>query len=146
MKLQHIFLGILFTCIIHLSFAQKAERKGERIESFKIAFITKRLDLTSEEATRFWPVYNQYQSELKELRDKNKKVLMNAYINIETMSDKEIELVLDDEYAFKQNELNVIKKYLPQFKLVLPVRKVAKLFKAEEDFKTELLKRMQQNK
>jgi hypothetical protein len=61
------------------------------------------------------------------------------------MSDADVSKVLEDELVFKQNELNLTKKYLPQFKTVLPVKKVAKLFKAEEDFKTELLKRMQQN-
>ena len=146
MKPLNLIAALLLICFMLPSFAQRGEKKGERIESFKIAFITKRLDLTSDEASRFWPVYYQYQDELKELRDRNKKILLNAYLNIETMTDKEIEKVLDDEITFKQNELNVIKKYLPKFIAVLPMRKVAKLFKAEEDFKAELLKRMQQNK
>ncbi len=146
MKPINLIIAVLFSLFFSSVIAQKGERKGERIESFKIAFVTKRLDLTTDEATKFWPVYNQYQDELKDLRERNRKVLLNAYLNIETMTDKEIEKVLDDEIAFKQNELNVIKKYVPQFKTVLPMRKVAKLFKAEEDFKTELLKRMQQNK
>jgi len=145
MKTLKLVLVILFLSIFTTSFAQRGERKKDEIESYKIAFITKRLDLSSDEATKFWPVYNQYQDELKELRTRNRKALVNVYQNIEIMSDADIAKVLDDELAFKQNELNVTKKYLPQFKTVLPVKKVAKLFKAEEDFKSELLKRMQQN-
>jgi hypothetical protein len=38
--------------------------RREQIESMKIAFLTKRLDLTPEEAKKFWPVYNQYSEEL----------------------------------------------------------------------------------
>ena len=145
MKTLKFLIAIVFLSFFTNSFAQRGERKKDEIESFKIAFITKRLDLTTDEATKFWPVYNQYQDELKDLRVKNRRALLNVYQNIETMSDAEIAKVLDDELAFKQNELNVTKRFLPQFKTVLPVRKVAKLFKAEEDFKTELLKRMQQN-
>ena len=102
--------------------------------------------MTSDEASKFWPIYNQYQSELKVLREKNKKELVDAYSNFETMADADVNKVMEDELTFKQNELNLTKKYLPQFKTALPVKKVAKLFKAEEDFKSELIKRIQQNK
>ena len=145
MKTLKLLIAIISLSFFTSAFAQRGEHKKDEIESYKIAFITKRLDLTSDEATKFWPVYNQYQDELKELRSRNRKALVNVYQNIETMSDADIAKVLDDELAFKQNELNLTKKYLPQFKTVLLVKKVAKLFKAEEDFKTELLKRMQQN-
>ena len=49
----------------------KAERQNERkenIEAMKIGFLTKKLDLTPEEAQKFWPVYNQYSDKMKELR------------------------------------------------------------------------------
>jgi hypothetical protein len=59
------------------------------------------------------------------------------------MSDPEIEKFVDSEVAFRQAELDVLKKYQVQFKKVLPIRKVAKLIRAEEDFKRELLKRIQ---
>ncbi len=145
MKTLKLLIAIISVSFFTSAFAQRGESKKDEIESYKIAFITKRLDLSPDEAEKFWPVYKQYQDELKELRSRNRKALVNVYQNIETMSDADIAKVLDDELAFKQNELNVTKKYLPQFKTVLPVKKVAKLFKAEEDFKTELLKRMQQN-
>jgi hypothetical protein len=145
MKTLKLLIAIISISFFTSSFAQRGEKRREDIETFKIAFITKRLDLTTDEATKFWPVYDQYQDELKDLRQKNRKTLFNVYQNIETMSDADVSKVLEDELVFKQNELNLTKKYLPQFKTVLPVKKVAKLFKAEEDFKTELLKRMQQN-
>ena len=127
------------------AFAQKSEQGDDNIKTFKIAFITKRLDLTSDQAEKFWPVYNQYQEELRALREKNKKALLNVYLNIDNLSEKDMEKVLDDEIAFHQSELDVTKKYVPKFKTVLPVRKVLKLFKAEEEFKSELLKRSRQN-
>src|ERR1035438_1739644 len=143
MKILNLIAAFLISGFVFNAFGQKAG--GESIESFKIAFITKRLDLTSEQAEKFWPIYNKYQDELKVLRENNTKILLNVYVNIETMSDNELEGIVNQELTFRQNELDVTKKYIPQFKSVLPIRKVLKLFKAEEDFKKELIKRVSQN-
>ena len=35
------------------------KEQKERLESFRIQFITKKLDLTPAEAEKFWPVYNE---------------------------------------------------------------------------------------
>ena len=34
----------------------------DRLNAYKIAFFTKRLNLTPKEAERFWPVYNEFQN------------------------------------------------------------------------------------
>ena len=143
MKILNLIAAFLISGFVFNAFGQKAGE--DNVHTFKIAFITKRLDLTSEQAEKFWPIYNKYEDELKLLRDANSKVLLNVYINIETMNDNELEGIVNQELTFRQNELDVTKKYIPQFKSVLPIRKVLKLFKAEEDFKKELIKRMSQN-
>ena len=43
------------------------ESKAERIQALKIAFITQKLQLTADEAQKFWPVYNQYDNEIRSL-------------------------------------------------------------------------------
>ena len=136
---------ILFIMVQH-SFAQPggppppvSDEKREEIEAMKVGFLTRKLELTSEEAKIFWPVYNQYQGELDKLRDSRRKERMAAKNEMEGMSDKEIEKIVDGEITFRQSELDVMKKYNSQFKSVLPMKKVAKLYRAEEDFKRELL-------
>ncbi len=59
------------------------------------------------------------------------------------MSDAEVEKMVDQEMAFRQSELDLQKKYHPQFKKVLPIKKVAKMYKAEDDFRRELLNQLQ---
>ena len=46
----------------------QAQEGNDKIESLKIAYITKRLQLTPEESQKFWPVYNQYEAEKKQIR------------------------------------------------------------------------------
>jgi len=127
-------------------FAQKERPMRDKVEAFKVGFLTERLNLTPEEAKAFWPVYNKYQDELEVLRKSRRENLVNAKMNFDEMSDKDIEKVIDNELSSRQSELDLLKKYHPQFKQVLPVKKVAKLYRAEEDFKRKLLDMIQERK
>ena len=129
---------VLFSAIV---FAQENKPPvRERLESLKVGF------LSAEEAKVFWPVYNKYQDELEQLRKSRRENLMNAKLNFDEMSDSEVEKTIDNELMYRQGELDVLKKYNPQFKKVLPVKKVAKLYKAEEDFKRKLIDMIQDRK
>ncbi|MBN8696377.1 MAG: hypothetical protein J0L87_07595 [Bacteroidetes bacterium] len=153
--LKQVFLIVLLT-ISTLSIAQPhggmgtpppnkkgnhAEKK-QNIEAMKIAFITQKLDLTPEEAQQFWPVYNQYNDKLQELRKKRKAEFKENKDNFETLSDKEVEQIVDSEITFKQKEIDLQKEYHAKYKAVLPIKKVAKLYHAEEQFKRVLLEKL----
>jgi len=118
----------------------------EKVDAMKIGFLTDYLDLTSEEAKSFWPVYNKYQDEIDQLRKSRRQNIMNDQSNFDSMSDAELEKTVDSEIAFRQSELDIQKKYHPQFKKVLPMKKVAKLYRAEEEFKKKLLEMIRERK
>jgi hypothetical protein len=126
--------------------AQDRKPAMEKVESMKIGFLTNRLDLTPDEAKTFWPVYDQYSDELQKLRKDRRENIQDARENFDSMSDAEIGKAVDNEINFRQSELEIVKKYHPQFKKILPIRKVAKLYKAEEDFKRKLLEILQERK
>src|SRR5690349_20149182 len=146
MQKNRLALCLLFNLWIGVAMAQPGGgppqgEKKEEIEAMKVGFLTQKLDLTPEEAKTFWPVYNQYQGELDKLREGHRQDRKAARDEMETMSDKDLEKIVDGEIAFRQSELDIMKKYNSQFKSVLPMKKVAKLYRAEEDFKRELLQR-----
>jgi len=87
---------------------------GASLDAMKIAFITKRLDLTPEEAEKFWPIYNRYAAEVRQ-----------AYI---TYRDHQNEIELDEAL------LNIRKKYSTEFAKALSPEKVNQFFRAEKDF------------
>lgn len=120
--------------------------KRENIEAQKVAFLTKKLDLTPEEAQKFWPVYNQYDDKLQELRKKRREDMKNAKENFDALTDKEIEQLVDNEIAFRQKELDIQKEYHGKFKSLLPIKKVAQLYRADEEFKRFLLKELKDRK
>ena len=49
------------------------EKLAQTIDALKVAYITKQLDLTPEEAQKFWPVYNVFAIELKKAKIERKK-------------------------------------------------------------------------
>jgi Spy/CpxP family protein refolding chaperone len=145
---KRLFATLLFAlCIFSgAAFSQESNNDGpdrkENIESMKIAFITKKLDLTPQEAQQFWPVYNQYNDKAKELRKKRRQEGREARLNFDELSDKEVEQVISNDMAYRQKELDLQKEYHEKFKSVLPIKKVAKLYAAEEQFKIVLINKL----
>jgi hypothetical protein len=105
---------LLLTCFAFTILIGVAQN-GKNLVALKIAYITKRLDLSPEEAQKFWPYYNQYSEELARTRQ-------DAIRN----SKSEIEL---DEAL-----LNVRKKYSTLFSQALSPQKVDIFFKSEKEF------------
>jgi len=136
-----------------VAFAQPASRpldppkteKREEIESYRIAFLTQKLSLTPEEAQRFWPVFNQFTAEMKTVKA-NRVSKRDMKNDIQNQSDKDFEKLVHGEIAIRQQELDVVKKYHTQFKQVLPIKKVAILYRAEDEFKKELLEKIRERK
>ena len=137
---------LLILCIVFAFGIKTNAQPQEKVEALKVGFITQRLDLTTEEAKVFWPVYNKYSDELKKLRRTTKGKLSEEFDELSKMSDADADKMLNEMTNFKVSEAELIKKYAAEFKKVVPVKKVVLLFKAENDFKRELLNKLMQRK
>jgi hypothetical protein len=141
---------ILFILLISLSFGATAqnnddadEGKNEKIAALKIAFITERLNLSSKEAEVFWPVFNRFEQEMKAVRKKEKQAA-RIFKDKPNATEAEADKFIAEQVQLKQQELDVLKRYLPEFKKVLPASKVARLLSLEQEFKLQLLRSMKQ--
>jgi len=119
------------------------EAHKEKIETFKISYLTKQLELTPEEAQQFWPVYNEYQQKLEAIRQQ-RRALKNPGKPFSDLTDKEVEELIDSEIEFQQQDFDIRKTYHERFKSVLSVRQVARLYHAEHEFKRLLLQHLRQ--
>lgn len=124
----------------------RSPEQREQLEALKIAFITEELNLSPDEAQTFWPVYNEMENQLKEIRRSKRENQKNARTNFDVMTDSEIEKSMESGLALSQQELDVKRDYASKFKKVLPIRKVAKLYASEERFKQRLLKRFKEKR
>jgi len=146
MKKTILVITILLSCLLAKAQPGPAGdgEKKEKIEAIKVGYITKELNLTSDEAKVFWPVYNQFDTEMEAIRKSRMSKLMNAKINFDDMSDTDVAKTIDAEFSSQLDELNIKKKYNEEFKKVLPVKKVAKFWVAEQKFKLYLLEQLKQ--
>ncbi len=115
----------------------------EQIEAFRVAYYTRELSLSSSEAQRFWPVYNAFTDDLEANRADQRNIqaqLRQAYLS---GSDAEVEKLLDNLMDLRREETEISIQYHTLFKEVLPIRKVAMMYKAENDFKRKLLEHLQ---
>jgi len=131
-------------------FAQPAEDnipedRREEIEALKVAFLTRRMELTPEESQVFWPVYNQYQGELGALRREGQKIKTQAR-RVEDPAIEELDDLSARRFALERQRIDIEEKYYEEFKKVLPPRKIAIYYVAEQAFKRELLRRLQERR
>ena len=138
----HIASILIMTIGCQISFAQNNK---EKIEALKVAFIAKELSLSPQEAQVFWPVYNEWQDKIEAIKSKRKE-FKRIRENPEALSDKEIEAYLSSELMVRQRETELFKEYTERLRKILPIKKVALLYKAEEEFKKELIKQLKESK
>ena len=120
------YLLIILAILGSYSFTMAQNGNGrERIQALKVAFITQKLHLTSSEAEKFWPVYNQYDNEIMQLRANNKN------------GD-----ILDNE----QKLLDTRKKYKASFEKILGPERLNDLYKAERDYRNVLIQRLKERR
>ncbi len=135
-----LLLLILITCF-NISFAQ--EHRREEIESFRVAYFTRQVGLNTDEAKKFWPVYNEMQEEIQKLQRERRMRHRNGREAHENLSDAELEKMINEEFISRQKELDIEKKYHERYKEILPMKKLAQYYRAQEGFKRELLKKIQ---
>lgn len=105
----------------------------ENAEAMKIAFITQHLQLSELQATKFWPIFNNYEAEKKSLRE-NMFGGINSKKNIDSLSDAEANQMLTNYISFKNKENELTEKYIPEFKKVLDAKQVVKLITSKKQF------------
>ncbi|UYZ59785.1 hypothetical protein [Hymenobacter latericus] len=142
-RLPHLLLLMLLA--LGAGAPAMAQRPGggprmERLESARVAYITEKLALTPEQSQRFWPLYNEYTDKRRALRREGGQTMRGK--DFTTMSDREIQAALDQQFATRQNELNLDKDYVKRFQKVITLRQVAQLQQAEREFTKALIKRL----
>lgn len=117
--------------------------RQEKIKAIKTAFITERLDLSSKEAEKFWPIYNAYEDKLNGLRRSERReirVMMSDGVN--NLSDGEANDILDKLINLKIKDLSYYQELIQELKAAISPKKILLLKRAEEDFKKRLLERL----
>lgn len=122
------------------------QQNKERIEAQKVAFITDRLDLSVDEAERFWPVYNNYKNQLEANRKAWREANKITPEDIDEMTDTEAMDISQAQLVHEQEMLDLRKELINNMKGVIPPQKVLKLLEAEKEFRVELMRKVSYGK
>lgn len=118
----------------------------EKIKTLKVAFITERLSLTSEEAQAFWPIYNEHERNIQMIRRKERLEIQSKLMDMELLTNAEANQLLNRLVAFEQEKQDLHIAFINRMSKVISPKKTLLLIKAEEDFKRRLLREMQQRR
>lgn len=137
-KIGLLILAILFT--VTTVWAQPDNPKHrERIKALKIAYITEHVELSAEQAEKFWPVYNRFEKEMHSLH----RGFMEKYRSDNPDTDpRTAHEYIDANLDFQEQALELKKKYKDEFLKVISAQQVADLYRAERGFKEMLLKEL----
>jgi hypothetical protein len=111
----------------------------ELIKTKKIAFMTEQIGLTSQEAEKFWPVYNELEKERYLLMDKKRELEQMSDTPNPGMKEADYRKLAIEIAAAHAKEGLLIDEYNLKFLNVLPAEKVVKLYRAEGKFRASLM-------
>lgn len=136
-----ILIPILFL-VSFISFSQDFKEKREKIKALKVAYITEELNLTTDEAQKFWPIYNMYDDKQFNLRHQKMRSIVNKFEDggIDKLTDKEATSLVNQMEAIDEELYLLKKKFVNDLQTVISAKKIIKLKRTEDGFNRKLLK------
>jgi hypothetical protein len=135
----------IFTLVVLLiSLTGMAQRQFdpqtiELIKTKKIAFLTEAIGLTSQEAQKFWPIYNELEKERYLLMDKKRDLEEKSESPKPGMTDADYRKLATEIVVAHAKEGSLLEEYNLKFLNILPAEKVVKLYRAEGKFRGYLM-------
>lgn len=147
--MRHIKI-IISTCLLLLNAGwvlgqRNVDFDNPKIEQLKIGYLTEKMDLSTREAQKFWPLYNEYNQEMRLVKGKTRLKMNEIKLSLGNTSEKELEQLADELVDLRIKEGKIFEKYYPQFKSALSIEKVLQFYKAEEEFPRWVLRQVRQN-
>jgi hypothetical protein len=141
--MKRIFLsGLILVFSIINVLAQGGQRNWQEqyreLESQRIAFLTKELSLTPEEAQVFWPVYNEYNQKRNRMMIQHRRQ-RNESGDLNQLNERELKILAELDVKSMEEMAKLRRDYHEKFMQILPARKVVLLYDAERDFNRRLM-------
>jgi hypothetical protein len=136
-----ITLLLLFICAV--GFAQNPEKRMERIKNLRIAYISNKLDLTTQEAEKFWPIFNKFDDRNVELQHQKRQLMLRMKLD---KTDKETMKLIDESEMIETDMQVNRRQFVKDLQGVISPQKIILLKRIEEDFKNTLLKQFKERR
>ena len=141
MKLNFLLIGMVLLISTPM-FSQKRMKQrhsSEKLHAQKVAFITSHLDLTVEEAEKFWPIYNKYQEEHEALRNESRALVASAKESDDAITEDEARQIVMKDLEIEEKELKLKRSFVEEVSTVISMKKIATLKKVEREFRRSMI-------
>jgi hypothetical protein len=112
------------------SLDQQIAMLRQDLRSQRKQIIAQNMNLNEAEAVKFWPVYDQYVSDLVEA-NKAKYDLIKEYVHPDTMTEEQADGLAKRWLNVDENVYQLRLKYLPKFRAVLSAKQTARYYQLE---------------
>ncbi|MEM8966608.1 MAG: hypothetical protein AAGE93_09330 [Bacteroidota bacterium] len=133
-------LIIILSLCLGTTVSTFAQRPIEKIETARIAFLTERLSLTPETAQQFWPVYNQWDEQRREL--KKEEFRLRRSVKTDGLTNETAQQHIDEYFALKERQLTLEKNMAEELSEVLSSTQMLQLIRAEAEFQRVILRKL----
>ena len=134
--------AILIASAVSAQPGQRGRRGYEQVEAEKIAYFTRILELSREEAREFWPLYDDFEEQQEKLIVERRSLARSFSENHESMDEDEAERTGDSYINLQVKETELAREFHEKFKNVLTPKKVMLFYQAENEFRMHLLRRI----
>lgn len=147
MKKHFLLLVLLFTILF--TYGQEKRESREKIKALKVAYLTEQLALTTEEAQKFWPVYNKHEERLDYLRNKGRseiKEKLKEAGDLDTLDETTsknfvlLRLELEKKMVLEKED------FITKISKFLSYKKIMKLHLSEREFARKLMRKYGRDK
>lgn len=120
---------------------QSHEARWEKMKAEKVAFLTTKLALTSAEAEKFWPIYNEMEKQRWDAQRARRELENKVSEAEESLSENEVIKLTRDFAGSMAKEGALMSGYNEKLLKVIPAKKVLKLYKAENEFRMNMIRK-----
>jgi hypothetical protein len=105
----------------------------EKIKADKKLLVASDMELTESEAKNFWPIYDEYQKELRKINQRILKLLDGyaADARSKSLTDDKAKNLIDEANAIEQAEVKLKTTFAPKLAKALPMVKVVRYLQIE---------------
>jgi len=143
MKKPIIITSIFLFCVLSV-FGQAKKESREKIRTIKIAYLSNQLNLTSNEAEIFWPIYNANDKKQHLLRIKFRLEIKKAAKekgNINMLSEEKAKNLILLKLRNDKKIYEAKKDFINSLQKIISYKKIIKLQLAEIEFGRKIMKK-----
>jgi hypothetical protein len=118
----------------------------EQYRSMRIAYFTENLELTPEEAEKFWPLYNQHEKNKEEIMHERRIRSREFRQQAPEISEEEAQEIIDRHIEARKKEHTLDIKFHEELTKILPAKKIMQFYITEVKFREYMLRKIREER